>query len=245
MGSMALCPTVRLLFPSGMAIRHRASSPLLPSFSHLFASLLFFLVIGSSPSLFFQVLGYFLVWPYCPNVVCIAVAVLAVLSLRGTPWFPYRRYAGNSTFKKHNKVSPPLGHWNPETLNPESKHRDIGTSGRWNPKCTGRRKGTDPRTGNGQHPRNGFSYFRYPLTVTGGLFAARFTAEPLMEVTTSWVGARWLQVQFLVSFFPETLRGGASPSLWVANFLNINTMYWGSFVSPTQSVRAWGWWSAI
>ena len=24
-------------------------------------------------------------------------------------------------------------------------------------------------------------------------------------------GARWLQVQFLVSFFPETLRGGAVP----------------------------------
>ena len=66
---MALCPTVRLLFPLGRATRHRASPPLLPSF----------LDIGSSPSLFFLVLGYFLVWPYCPYMVCIAVAVLDVL----------------------------------------------------------------------------------------------------------------------------------------------------------------------
>ena len=29
-----------------------------------------------------------------------------------------------------------------------------------------------------------------------------------MEVTTSWVGARWLQVQFLVSLFPR-LQGEA------------------------------------
>ena len=70
----------------------------------------------------------------------------------------------------------------------------------------------------GTDPRNGFLFSGTPLAVTGGLSAARFTAEPLMEVTTSWVGARWLQVQFLVSFFPETLRGGASPSFWVANF---------------------------
>ena len=143
MGSMALCPTVRLLFPLWMAIRHRTSSLLLPSFP----------VIGSSPSLFFLVLGYFLVWPCCPCVVCIAVAVLAVLTLRGTPWFPYRRYAGNSIFKQHNKVSPPWDTGTPRHWNPESKHPDIGTSGHWNPKCTGRRKGTDPRTGKGYRPK--------------------------------------------------------------------------------------------
>ena len=51
------------------------------------------------------------------------------------------------------------------------------------------------------------------MSVTGGLSAARFIAKPLMEVTTSWVGACWLQVQFLVSFFPETPRGGAVPQL--------------------------------
>ena len=30
----------------------------------------------------------------------------------------YLRYDGNSTFKQHNQVSPPSGHWNPETLEP-------------------------------------------------------------------------------------------------------------------------------
>ena len=47
-----------------------------------------------------------------------------------------------------------------------------------------------------------------PLAVTGGLSPARFIAKLLMEVTTSWVGARWLQVQFLVSLFPR-LQGEA------------------------------------
>ena len=47
-----------------------------------------------------------------------------------------------------------------------------------------------------------------PLAVTGGLSAALFVAVLLMEVTTFWVGARWLQVQFLVSFF-RSLQGEA------------------------------------
>ena len=45
-----------------------------------------------------------------------------------------------------------------------------------------------------------------PLAVTGGLSAARFIAKLLMEVTTSWVDACWLQVQFLVSLVPRLLR---------------------------------------
>ena len=75
-----------------------------------------------------------------------------------------------------------LRHWNPE-----SKHRDIGTSGHWNPECTGRRKGTDLRTGKGHRPEERFSCSGTPLAVAGGLSAARFIAEPLMELTTSWV----------------------------------------------------------
>ena len=210
MGIMALCPTVRLLFPSGMAIRHRASSPLLPSF----------LVIRSSPSLFFLVLGYFLVWPSCPYVVCIAVAVLAVLSLRGAPWFPYRRYAGNSTFKRRNKVSPPLGHWNPETLeprveapghwNPETLEPRVEALGHWNAKCTGRRKGTDPRTCKVHRPKERFSFFRYPLGSHWRSLRCAFHCRAAHGVYDVLGGARWLQVQFLVSFFfPETLRRGA------------------------------------
>ena len=42
-----------------------------------------------------------------------------------------------------------------------------------------------------------------PLAVTGGLSAARFTAEPLMEVTTLVAGT-----VFGLSF-PETPTGGA------------------------------------
>ena len=140
---------------------------------------------------FFLVLGYFLVWPYCPYVVCIAVTVLTVLSLRGTPWFPYRRYAGNS-IKQHNKVSPPLGHWNPETLEPR-----VEAPGHCNPKCTGRRKGTDPRTGNGHRPEERFSFFRYPPWQS---LAVAFHCHGGYDVLG---GARWLQVQFFGVFFPR------------------------------------------
>ena len=62
---MALCPTVRLLFPLGMAMRHRASSPMLPSYIHLFASLLFFSLLALRLLCFFLALGYFLVWSCC------------------------------------------------------------------------------------------------------------------------------------------------------------------------------------
>ena len=77
----------------------------------------------------------------------------------------------------------------------------------------------------GTDPRNGFLFSGTSLAVNGGLSAARFIAESLMEVTTSWVVHVGCMYIFW-SFFPETLRGGASPSLWVANFLN--TVYWGA-----------------
>ena len=199
-----------------------------------------FLVIGSSPSLFFLVLGYFLVWPYCPYVVCIAVAVLAVLSLRGTPWFPYRRYAGNSTFKQHNNVSPPLGYWNP-TLEPR-----VEAPGHWNlgtlePQVHREEKGHRPENREWAPTRGTvFFFFRYPLGSHWRSLRCTFHCRAALGGYDVLGGERWLQVQFFVSFFLETLRGVASPSLWVANFLN--TVYWGSF---TQSVRACGWWSVI
>ena len=142
------------------------------------------------------------------------MAVLDVLSLRRMPWFPYRRYAGNPTFNQPNKVSPPLGHWNPETLEPR-----VEAPGHWNlgtlePQVHREEKGHRPENRE-RAPTRGtvFLFSGTPLAVTGGLSAARFIAEPLMEVTTSWVGARWLQVKFLVSFFPRLLRGGAVPQL--------------------------------
>ena len=45
-----------------------------------------------------------------------------------------------------------------------------------------------------------------PLAVTGGLSAARFLADSLMEVTTSWLGACWFQVR--ISFSEMFLKRG-------------------------------------
>ena len=80
-------------------------------------------------------------------------------------------------------------------------HRDIGTSQHWNPECTRRGTGTDPRTGKGHQPEERFSLFRYPLAVTGGLSAARFVAEPLKEVTTFWVVHVGCRYSFWSPFF--------------------------------------------
>ena len=55
------------------------------------------------------VLGILMVLPYCHYVV-----------YRG---MQCRRYAGKPTFNQLNKVSPPLGHWNLETLEPRV-HRE-------------------------------------------------------------------------------------------------------------------------
>ena len=136
----------------------------------------------------FLVLGYFLVWPYCPYVVCIDLAVLAVLSLYVVRHgFHIDVMLATQLLINSTRFPLPWDIGTPRHWNPESMQRDIGTSGHWNPKCTGRRKGTVPITGNGHRPEERFSFSGTPLAVTGGLSAARFTAEPLMEVTTSWV----------------------------------------------------------
>ena len=113
--------------------------------------------------------------------------------------------------------------WNigtPRHWNPESKHRDIGTSGHWNPECTGRGKGTDLRTGKGHRPEEKFSLFRYPLGSHWRSLRCAFHCRAAHEAYDVLGGAHWLQVQFLVSLFPRLSRGGACPSLWVANFSN-------------------------
>ena len=77
MGSTSSNPTVSLLFPLGMAIRHGASSSLLPSSSHLFASLLFLSLLA----LYRRFIWY---WMYCRDSTgrIVGIAVL-----------PYCRYA--------------------------------------------------------------------------------------------------------------------------------------------------------
>ena len=77
-------------------------------------------------------------------------------------------------------------------------------SGHWNPECAGRGKGHRPENRQ-RAPTQGtaLSLSGIPSGVVGGFSAAWFMAKPLMEVTTSLVGACCLQVQFW-SPFPET-----------------------------------------
>ena len=88
--------------------------------------------------------------------------------------------------------------------------RDIGTSD------IGTRV---HREGKGHRPENpqraptqgkALSLSRISSGVVGGFSAARFIAEPLMEVTTSWVGTCCLQVQFLVCFSRDS-KGRCGP----------------------------------
>ena len=69
----------------------------------------------------------------------------------------------------------------------------------------------------GTDPRNGFLFFfsGTPLAVTGGLSAARFSAEPLMEVTTSWVVHVGCRYSFWSLSFPETLKVRCGPTATV------------------------------
>ena len=150
----------------------------------------FYLVLGC---IAVAVLGILLVLPYCRYAVCRIDVTTATQLLINTTSFPLPWDIGTPR------------HWNPE-----SKHRDIGTSGHWNPECTGRRKGTDPRTGNGHRPEERH-FSGIPSGVVGGFSAAWFMAKPLMEVTTSWVGACCSQVQFLVSFSRDS-KGRCGPT---------------------------------
>ena len=130
---------------------------------------------------------------------------MAVLSLRGTPWFPHRRYAGNPTFKQHNKVSPPLGHWNPETLEPR-----VEAPGHWNlgtlePQVHREEKGHRPENRE-RAPTRGtvFLFSGTPLGSHWRSLRCAFHCRAAHGGYDVLGGARWLQVQFLVSFFPET-----------------------------------------
>ena len=209
---------------------------MLPSYSHLFASLLFF-------SLLVLFRRFIWCWMYCRGSTG-HIDGIAVLSLRRIPWYAVSSLCWQPQLLINSTRFPlPWDIGTPRHWKPESKHRDIGTSGHWNPRCTGRRKGTDPRTGKGHRPEERFSLFRYPLGSHWRSLRCAFHCRAAHGAYDVLGGARWLQVQFLVSLFPRLLRGGACPSLWVANFSN--TVYWGTFVSSTQPVRACGWWSLI
>ena len=167
---MASSSKVSLLFPLGMTIRHRASSlfsllVLRPPVSLRSIRLARSLALVASFT-YFLVLGFFLVWPYCPYVV-----------YRG---MQYRRYDGNSTFNQHSQVSPPSGHWNPETLEPR-----VEAPGHWN---LGTLEPQVHREEKGHRPEERH-FSGVPSGVVGGFSAAWFMTKPLIEVTMSWVGA--------------------------------------------------------
>ena len=108
---------------------------------------------------------------------------MAVLTIRGTPWYPFRRYAGNSTFNQHILVFPPSGHWNRETLEPR-----VEAPGHWNLGTLEPRVHREVRYTLGSHQRSLRCAFHFRAAHGG------------YDVLG---GARWLQVQFLVSLFPR------------------------------------------
>ena len=153
---MVLCPAVSLLFPLGMAIRHRASSPLLPSYSHLFASLLFFSLLA------LRLLCFSWYW---------AISCMAVLSLSGMYCRGYVVRRGfhidvmlATQLFSNTTIFPSFGTLEPRDIGTPSQStgtlepRDIGT-----PSAQGGERALTREPGKGTDPRNGFLLFRYTL----------------------------------------------------------------------------------
>ena len=120
MGSMASSPKVSLLFPLGMAIRHRASS--------LFSLLVFALPSTSAPfvlhalSLWLRRLRISWYWAssWYSRIVPTWYAVVCRIDVT----------TATQLFNQRNQFSPPSGHWNPETLEPRveaPRHWNLGT----------------------------------------------------------------------------------------------------------------------
>ena len=204
MGSTSLSLTVNLLFPLGMAIRHGASSSLLPSCSLLFASLLFCLDWLSIAVLFGTGCMPWQQWTHCWYCRIVATRYCSIDTMTAT-----QLLTNTTRFSLPRDIGTPR-HWNPESMHRDApghwEPRDIGT-----PSAQGGERAPTREPAKGTDPRNGFLFSGTPLAVTGGLSAARFTAEPLMEVTTSWVVHVGCRYSFWSPFFPETLRGGAVP----------------------------------
>ena len=123
---------------------------------------------------------------------------MAVLTTRGTPWYPFRRYAGNPTFNQLNKVSPPLGTLEPREIGTPSRStgtlepRDIGT-----PSAHGGERAPTREPAKGTDPRNDFPLFRYPPWQSPAVSPLRVSLP-----SCSW-RLRRLQVNLLFSLFPR------------------------------------------
>ena len=199
---MALCPTVRFLFPLGMAMRHRASSPLLPSYSNLFASLLFFSLLA----LFRRLIWYWYVlpwryWTYCHYVVCrgFHIDVMPAIQLLINPTrflLPW----DNGTPR----------HWNPSRSTGTFEPRDIGT-----PSAQGGERAPTREPGTGTDPRNGFLFFRYPLGSHRRSLRCAFHCQAAHGGYDVLGRCTLVAGKVFGLFFPETLKGRCGPTATV------------------------------
>ena len=136
------------------------------------------------------------------------IGSMAVSPPRGTAVLTHGRHLN---FESTQPGFPSLGTLEPRDIGTPSRSTgtlepwDIGTSS-----AQGGERAPTREPAKGTDPKNGIFQVS-PRASSAVSPAAWFMAKPLMEVTTSWVGACWLQVQFFWSRFPETLRRGAVP----------------------------------
>ena len=104
------------------------------------------------------------------------------------------------------------GHWHPETLEPR-----VEAPGHWNlgtlePQVHREEKGHRPYNREWAPTRGTVFFFRYPLGSHWRSLRCAFHCRAAHGGYDVLGGARWLQVQFLVSLFQRLLRGGACPT---------------------------------
>ena len=125
-----------------------------------------------------------LVLPYCR------------MSLRGMAVLTLRRQLN---FLSTQPGFPSLGTLEPRDIGTPrctAMHRDIGTSGHRTPSATEGERA----------PTQGTAFFRYPLGHRRRFLRCLVHGQAAHRGYDVLGGARWLQVQFLVSLFPRLLR---------------------------------------
>ena len=90
----------------------------------------------------------------------------------------------------------------------------------------------------GTDPRNGFLLFRYPLGIRRRSLRCAFHCRAAHGGYDVLGGCTLVAGTVFGLSFPETLRGGASPPLWAANFSK-HCVQWELSVVDTVSARVW------
>ena len=147
-------------------------------------------------------------WAYCWYCRIVTLWYAAVCRIDVT--------TATQLFNQHNKVSPPLGHWNPETLEPR-----VETPGHWNlgtlePRVHREEKGHRPENREWAPTRGTvFSFFRYTPWQSLAVSPLRVSLP-----SRSWRSRRpgWCTLVAGTVFglsFPETLKGRCGPTVAV------------------------------